>query len=174
MQSFEGVSLVLKKALKLVKPSKAFEKELLEIDINEEIIFLKRAKELILRKITKGNKLNDILEGYHFYIHVKDISAEMVKIPLGYKVLVGSMLKEPSENFEVNPSFKNLRALRRKLLNENKIIKRANKMVLQEDLIFDSPSGAAQFILGRSANGRIEWKTEEGKTIKEIEEGYYG
>ena len=31
MQSFDGVSLVLKKALKLVKPSKAFEKELLEI-----------------------------------------------------------------------------------------------------------------------------------------------
>lgn len=39
-----------------------------------------------------------------------------------------------------------------------------------KDHIFTSPSLAASIVTGRSANGRIEWKNEEHKTIKEIEE----
>lgn len=38
------------------------------------------------------------------------------------------------------------------------------------DHIFTSPSLAAAVVMGRTANGRTEWKTEEHKTIKDIEE----
>lgn len=41
--------------------------------------------------------------------------------------------------------------------------------VLQEDLLFTSPSYAAQFVIGKSANGLTSWKTETGKTLKDLE-----
>ena len=39
-----------------------------------------------------------------------------------------------------------------------------------QDYSFSSPSTAAAVVLGRSANGRIEWKDEQGRTLKEIQE----
>jgi Domain of unknown function (DUF4357) len=36
--------------------------------------------------------------------------------------------------------------------------------------LFDSPSTAAGVLLGRTANGRIEWKNPSGQTLKEIQE----
>lgn len=41
--------------------------------------------------------------------------------------------------------------------------------VLQKDILFKTPSGASAFVLGAPTNGNIEWKTEDGKTLKEIE-----
>lgn len=41
--------------------------------------------------------------------------------------------------------------------------------ILQEDVLFRSPSYAAAFVIGGHANGLTEWKTEDGKTLKEIE-----
>lgn len=38
------------------------------------------------------------------------------------------------------------------------------------DYIFTSPSLAAAVVMGRNANGRTEWKTEDHKSIKYIEE----
>jgi hypothetical protein len=39
-----------------------------------------------------------------------------------------------------------------------------------QDYVFPSPSTAAGVILGRSSNGRTEWKTKDGKTLKQIQE----
>ena len=41
---------------------------------------------------------------------------------------------------------------------------------LSADRVFTSPSMAADSVLGRSANGRTEWKTADGTTLKEIQE----
>lgn len=43
--------------------------------------------------------------------------------------------------------------------------------VLKKDILFKTPSGASAFVLGASTNGNIEWKTDKGKTLKEIESG---
>lgn len=43
-----------------------------------------------------------------------------------------------------------------------------------QDYVFSSPSTAASLIHGRSANGRIEWKTADGRTLKEIQEAEAG
>ena len=40
--------------------------------------------------------------------------------------------------------------------------------VLTKDIAFDSPSAAAGFCVFGSANGRIAWTTESGKTLKEL------
>jgi hypothetical protein len=41
--------------------------------------------------------------------------------------------------------------------------------VLLEDVLFSSPSAAAMFVIGASANGYKTWKTIDGKTLKEVE-----
>ena len=41
--------------------------------------------------------------------------------------------------------------------------------VLTKDIAFNSPSAAAGFCVFRAANGRIAWKLENGKTLKELE-----
>lgn len=40
---------------------------------------------------------------------------------------------------------------------------------LTEDYVFPSPSQAAMVLLGRTANGRIEWKSSDGTTLKELQ-----
>jgi hypothetical protein len=41
---------------------------------------------------------------------------------------------------------------------------------LTQAQLFDSPSTAAGVILGRTANGRIEWRNASGQTLKEMQE----
>lgn len=43
-----------------------------------------------------------------------------------------------------------------------------------QDYSFSSPSTAAAVVLGRSANGRIEWKDAQGRTLKELQEAEAG
>ena len=43
--------------------------------------------------------------------------------------------------------------------------------VLLEDMLFTSPSYAAMFVIGKSANGLTSWKTADGKTLKSLEIG---
>lgn len=43
-----------------------------------------------------------------------------------------------------------------------------------QDYSFSSPSMAAAVVLGRSANGRIEWKDAQGRTLKELQEAEAG
>ena len=41
--------------------------------------------------------------------------------------------------------------------------------LLKENILFTSPSYAAMFVVGKSANGLTSWKTEDGKTLKSLE-----
>jgi hypothetical protein len=59
--------------------------------------------------------------------------------------------------------------IRQKLIDEKILIKREDYFELSEDYIFSSPSTAAAVLLGRSANGLLEWKNSEGKTLKDFE-----
>lgn len=45
-----------------------------------------------------------------------------------------------------------------------------NDPSLLEDILLNTPSGAASFVLGRSANGYIEWKNDEGQTLRQLDE----
>lgn len=43
------------------------------------------------------------------------------------------------------------------------------KNILTEDIFFNSPSAAAGFCVYGAENGRISWKTDAGKTLKELD-----
>lgn len=59
---------------------------------------------------------------------------------------------------------------RQKLIDQRVIKKTDGKLVFTKDYLFSSPSTAAAVVMGRNANGRIEWKDKKGKTLKEKEE----
>lgn len=59
--------------------------------------------------------------------------------------------------------------LRSKLIEEKVIIEENEKLILQTDYLFSSPSTAAAIVMGRSANGLVEWKSSKGKSLKDIE-----
>ena len=41
--------------------------------------------------------------------------------------------------------------------------------VLQEDVLFNTPSGASSFVCAASTSGYVEWKTQDGRTLKQLE-----
>lgn len=69
------------------------------------------------------------------------------------------------------PSVKqNVRDLRVGLLANGVLVRRDSEFEFTQDYEFSSPSLAASVVLGRSANGRTEWSTAEGRTLKAIQE----
>lgn len=69
------------------------------------------------------------------------------------------------------PSFpKGFSALREELIASEIIKNIEGKLFFQSDYLFSSPSAAAAVVMGRSANGLIEWKDSTGKDLKSIEE----
>ncbi len=58
---------------------------------------------------------------------------------------------------------------RQELINNKTIIEQNGKLIFASDYLFNSPSAAAAIVMGRSANGLIEWKNNKGKSLKDIE-----
>jgi hypothetical protein len=85
----------------------------------------------------------------------------------GFLVTKGSKVADP-----IAPSLTpNFVKIRETLLSDGTIIKVANKLEFADDFLFSSPSGAASIIMGRNANGLIEWKLASGITLKDFELG---
>lgn len=54
---------------------------------------------------------------------------------------------------------------REQLVTDGVLVQQGTQYVFTRDYLFSSPSMAAIAVLGRSANGWIEWKTEQGQTL---------
>jgi hypothetical protein len=59
---------------------------------------------------------------------------------------------------------------RKQLIAEGVLIEKDGFLVFTKDTEFSSPSAAAAVIHGGSANGLIAWKTENGKSLKQLDE----
>lgn len=96
----------------------------------------------------------------------KGITAEGYESEQGFVVLKGSQAV-----LKGVPSIHRLTAAFRSELHETGVlITRNNHYEFSQDYVFNSPSAAANVILGSSANGRIEWKDKNGRTLREIQE----
>ena len=89
----------------------------------------------------------------------------------GKRVIDGFVVFKGSEvAASTVPSFpKGFSSLRDELIGNEMIKKDQEKFIFSIDYLFSSPSAAAAVIMGRSANGLLEWKDRSGKAIKEIE-----
>lgn len=61
-----------------------------------------------------------------------------------------------------------IRNLRQKLVDDQILILKSTILEFSDDYLFSSPSAAASQVLGRNANGWIEWKDGKGKTLDEL------
>ncbi len=60
--------------------------------------------------------------------------------------------------------------LRQELIGNGVLAAEGGGYRFSQDFVFTSPSTAAAVVLGRSANGRIEWRDGQGRTLKELQE----
>ena len=60
-------------------------------------------------------------------------------------------------------------ARRKELLAEGVLVEKDGFLVFTRDVEFSSPSAAAVVIHGGSANGLTAWKTEDGKSLKQLD-----
>ena len=60
--------------------------------------------------------------------------------------------------------------LRQELISNGVLAMQGALFQFTQDYTFSAPSTAAAVVLGRSANGRVEWKGADGRTLKEIQE----
>ena len=59
--------------------------------------------------------------------------------------------------------------LRQRLIDDGILVNQNEFFEFSDDYIFSSPSTAAVMVMGRNANGLTEWRTIEGKTLKDFE-----
>jgi len=57
---------------------------------------------------------------------------------------------------------------RKTLIDQGLLNMENDTLVFTRDYVFNSPSTAAAVVLGRRANGWIEWKYEDGRTLDEV------
>lgn len=107
------------------------------------------------------------------HLEGKGIKAEGYDSNGGFVVLAGSQVV-----VDTTPSMKkhvgSMYELRLDLIEDGVFDISGEPWVFAQDYTFSSPSTAAAVILGRSANGRIEWKDSAGRTLKAIQETLAG
>lgn len=97
----------------------------------------------------------------------------------GYEATQGFVVKAGSQAAgEAVPSMQeHVRGVyehRLELIRNGVLSRRGDFYEFVQDYTFTSPSMAAAVVLGRSANGRIEWKDANGSTLKEYQEAQAG
>lgn len=83
----------------------------------------------------------------------------------GFVVFKGSKASSTTVS-SISPSFVNLK---KSLIDKGILRINDDTYEFTEDYIFSSPSSAAVMVMGRNANGLLEWKLANGKTLKEFE-----
>ena len=84
----------------------------------------------------------------------------------GFTVLAGSTARSG----EVDSIHDWTHKLRADLVDKGVLEAGDGGLIFTQDYPFKSPSAAAAVLLGRTANGRTEWKTVDGKTLKQVQE----
>ena len=92
----------------------------------------------------------------------RNIEAYCKRTNEGFVVLTGSQIEETDSGFIPDV----IKELRERCKQNNEI----KDGVLTRNYLFKSPSYAASFVLGMTTNGKVDWKTEDGTSLKMIEE----
>ncbi len=100
------------------------------------------------------------------YLTSKGIKAEGMETLDGFVVRSGSGAVQG----EVPSCHAYIKELRTGLIANGVLKRTGNNYNFTQDYTFSSPSTAAGVVQGRSANGRVHWKSKEGKTLKELQE----
>jgi len=67
-----------------------------------------------------------------------------------------------------------VKARRQELIANGTLVREGDIVRLSRDTAFGSPSTAAMMMMGRNTNGRLQWKSADGRTLKELQEAELG
>jgi hypothetical protein len=144
-----------------------------ESDREDMEVFLSRIRQLlpvlgsdILSPISQPNAANQ--RGGVLHCRMKGAEGRGQRTPNGFVVFSGS-----TAALEERPSMEKypyVMAQRKQLIAEGVLTEKEGFLVFTKDTEFSSPSAAAAVIHGGSANGLIAWKTENGKSLKQLDE----
>ena len=92
----------------------------------------------------------------------------------GYESMQGFVVKAGSQVAgQVVPSMAEhlpgMMAKRQDLIDSGVLAPQGVALVFTQDYAFTSPSTPASIVLGRSANGRVEWKDAQGRALKVLQ-----
>lgn len=144
------------------------ESELVEIIENTLIIIGTLGYRVFVPMTKKVSQ--DLTDNHSTYLYLKRktkksnkvIEATCERTTEGFVVLEGSQVEIMD-----SPSLPaSLKEIRQNLIASQVI----QDGVLTEKQLFSSPSYAAAFLLGMQTNGRTDWKNQDGRTLKELEE----
>jgi hypothetical protein len=156
-------------------PTESF---LSEADISDMEYFIEQIKlilpingfyGLVPNTITKENKKKideEIKETDKYVINAKNVTATLYETSEGFIVIENSFaVIETTKSIN-----ENWIKLRNKLIETGNLVKENDKYRFAKDTLFSSLSAASSTVLGRQSNGSTEWKTENGKTYKQVNE----
>jgi hypothetical protein len=89
----------------------------------------------------------------------------------GYEASQGFVVLKASEAVaETVPSIHNyMVTLRKRLIEQGILEKSGDHYVLTQNYTFDSPSTAEGVMIGRTGNGRVDWKDDSGRSLRDIQ-----
>jgi hypothetical protein len=148
----------------LATPAKPYITESMEADLMDNFDTIKILLATLGYPIFEELKKSSVKKKEILYCKGKDAKAEGDMVDDGFVVFKGSIANLD----ETNTAGSWVTGLRSKLIDSKILVKENQVFVFVEDFLFGSPSAAAAAVLGRRANGWIEWKNKEGKTIDKL------
>jgi len=117
----------------------------------------------IVKKLTVNDDADDLSSTLN--LKARKYNAKAIRTDEGIVVLAGA-----EASTTANPSLSNgYTKIRAALIDKGKLKEEGNKLILQEDSLFTSPSQAAAILLGYPCNGLDYWLDKNNVSLKELE-----
>jgi hypothetical protein len=158
----------------MLEQNQAGGSKLPESDRGDMDVFLSRIRQLL--PVLGSDLLIPIAQpaakqqsGGTLFCRMKGAEGRGHRTPDGFVVLQGSTaVLQERQSAKRSPY---VIALREKCIADGALVQKDGFYLFTKDVEFSSPSAAASVIEGGSANGLIEWRTEDGRVLKQLDEG---
>ncbi len=158
-----GRSIVINNTIPTCSSISEYDEAMLHEFINNAKLLVNTLGYKVFDTIEDAAVRQNDTEQYFFIKAARGADAKGMIVSDGFAVMKGSTIAFSTVQ-SMSDSLKKLRdsLIKKEIIDKN--------FKLTRDYIFTSPSLAAAIVMGRNANGRTEWKNEEHKSIKDIEE----
>ncbi len=100
-----------------------------------------------------------------FFCKADGVDGRGLYTPEGFVVLKGSIGRKNNMQGLTGHAYEQLRL---KLLKSSVVQEQGDNIIFARDHLFKKPSPAAVALMGRTANGWVEWKNADGKTLDSL------
>lgn len=110
----------------------------------------------------KGNSPSTTIDDETLYLKSGSAEAQGIITTEGFVLISGAKINEKTAEKSLG---KGAIALRKKYMESDLV----DNLITTDDIVFSSPSAAADFVFGYSVSGPAQWKNAAGKSLKEME-----